>query len=142
MAVIALGHFVGEELGELAAVDVFMALLAFLRGLLEVHVGHFCFEVRWLVAVDTSDRPVRTHQREGRRAVVEAIQFAPGFGVVAGLASGGLAVGRDFDHAILELTVVRILVAGLAGEILEVIWDLRLRLILVGEFVAIAARNG
>ena len=142
MAVIALGHFVGEEFGELPAVDIFVALFALLRCLLEVHVGHLGLEVRRLVAVDASDRAVSAHQREGRGAVIEAIQFAPGLGVVAGLASGGLAVGGDFDHAIVELAVVRILVAAFAGEILEVIRDLRLWLVFVGQFVAVAARHG
>ena len=61
MAVVALRHFVGEKLGELAAVDVFVALLAFLRRLLEVHVGHLRFEIRRLVAVDASDRAVRAY---------------------------------------------------------------------------------
>ena len=39
MAVRALSHPVSEELGELARVDVFVALLAFLRSLFEIHVG-------------------------------------------------------------------------------------------------------
>ena len=64
MAVVALRDFVGEELGELAAVDVFVALLAFLRRLLEVHIGHLGLEVRRLVAVDTCNRAVRADQRE------------------------------------------------------------------------------
>ena len=64
MAVVALRNFVREELGELAAVDVLVALLAFLGRLFEVHVGHLGFEIRRLVAVDASDGAMRTHQRE------------------------------------------------------------------------------
>ena len=132
MTVGALSDLVRIELGELATVDILVALLALLRSFLEVHIGHLGLEVRRLVAVNASDRAVSSHQWEGRGAVIEAVQFAPGLGVVAGLAPGGLAIGRDFDHAVVELAVVRILVAGFAGQILEVIGDLRLRLIFVG----------
>jgi hypothetical protein len=61
---------------------------------------------------------------------------------MAGLAAGGFTVGGDFDHPVPELSIVWILMATLTGQILEVIWNLRLRLIFVGEFVAIAARDG
>lgn len=74
--------------------------------------------------------------------MIEAIEFTPRLRVMAGLAPGGLAIGGHFHHAILELAVMRILVTGLAGQSLEVIRNLRLRLIFVGELMTVTARNG
>ena len=59
MAVAALSHLVREQLGELAAVDIIMALLALLGGLLEIHIDHLRFQVGWLMAIDAGDGSVR-----------------------------------------------------------------------------------
>ena len=61
VAVAALRNLIRKQLGELAAVDVFVALLAFLRRLLEVHIGHLCFEVWRLMAVNAGHGTVRTN---------------------------------------------------------------------------------
>ena len=123
VAVSARSDFVFVELGELAAVRVFVALLAFLRSLLEVHINKLGFQVGRLMAVDASDRTMRALQAEGGGVVVEAIHFTPGLGSVAGLATHRLAVLPDLFLALLELTMVDILMAGGAGQVGEVIGD-------------------
>ena len=64
VAVAALRDLVREQFGELAAMDIFVALLALFRCLLEVHIHELGFHVGRLVAVDTGDRAVRTSQRK------------------------------------------------------------------------------
>jgi len=64
VAVFAIGHFVGEELGELPGMHVFMALLAPLRSFLEVHVRQPGLHILWLVAVDAGHRAMCALQRE------------------------------------------------------------------------------
>lgn len=58
-------------------------------------------------------------QRELGFGMVEAIDVCPGANVMAGFAAEGGAVGAFASHAIVELTLVGILVAGGAGAILE-----------------------
>ena len=123
VAVRTRSHLVGVELDELAAVRIFVALFAFLRSLLEVHINKLGFQVGRLMAVDASDRTMRALQAEGCGVVVEAIQFTPGLGSVAGLATHGLAVLPDLFLALFELTMVDILMAGGAGQGGEVIGD-------------------
>lgn len=123
VAVSARSYFVGVELDELAAVRVFVALFAFLRRLLEVHINELGFQIWRFVAVDTGDCTMRALQAEGCRVVVEAIQFTPGLGSVAGLATHRLAVLPDLFLALLELTMVDILMACGAGQIGKVIRD-------------------
>lgn len=77
VAVRALGDLVCVKLGELASVDVFVALFALLGGLLEVHVNQFRLQVLRLVAVDAGNRSVCTRQWERSRAVIETVQFSP-----------------------------------------------------------------
>jgi len=73
--------------------------------------------------------------------VVEARKFLPRFSRVATFATGGRAVGADLLHAFVKLALVRVPVAGCAGEIFPVIEDYwlgrSLRVCLL--FVAIAA---
>ena len=71
-AVVAFGARSDPALGELFAVDVFVALLAFRRRYLEVHVEHPSLLVGWLVAVHASRGPVRAKQGEGSLGVIEA----------------------------------------------------------------------
>ena len=142
VAVRALRDLVREELGELTRVHVFVALLAFLGSFFEIHVGQPRFQVGRLMAVDTGHGAMRALQRERSRAVVKSVQFVPGLGGVASLATHGLAVLAQLGHALVELAFVDILVATGAGQIFEVIRNLRLRLIFVSELVAIPAWYG
>ena len=139
VAVPALSHLVSEELGELAGVDVFVALLAFLRSLFEIHIGQPGFHVGRLVAVDAGHGSMCARQGERSRAVVKPIELAPGLGRVACLAPHRLAVLAQLPHALVELPLVHILVTTGAGQVFEVVRNFRLRLIFVGELVAIPA---
>ena len=142
VAVAALGHLVGVELDELPSVHIFVAVFTLFWRLLEVHVNQLGLEVRRFVAVDAGYCAVRSSQRERRGVVVESVQFFPGLSGVTRLAAHRLSVLADLVHALFELALVHVLVAGRAGEIVEVIRDLRFRLRLVGELVAIGAGNG
>ena len=139
VAVPALSHLVSEELGELTGVHVFVALLALLRRLFEIHIGQLGFQVGRLVAIDAGHRSMRALQGERSRAVVKPIQLMPGLGRMARLAPHRLAVLARLCHALIELPLVHILVATGAGQVFEVVRNLRLRLIFVGELVAIPA---
>jgi len=113
-------------------VGIFVAVLAFFRRLLEIRIDQLGFQIRRLMAVDTGDRPVRSLQRERSLIVIEVIELPPRLRRMTCLASGWLAVASHLHHAVLELAFVRILVAGSARRFLEMIGNLRFRLIFVG----------
>jgi len=106
---------------ELLAVDVFVAFLALGWGCLEIHIGQLGFQVGRLVAIGAGGCAMRTDQRKRRFGVIESRQFFPRLGGVTGLAAGGLSSGPGLAHALLELSLVRIGVAGNASQILPVI---------------------
>jgi len=108
-------------LGELTAVDVGVALFALGGCLGEVHIDERGFQVGRLMAVAASNGPVRADQGELGLAVIEASEVFPGLGGVASLTAGRGAVRAESLHALGKLIVVRILVAGGAGKLLEVI---------------------
>lgn len=58
---------------------------------------------------------------------------------MAGLASRRLSILADLLHALFELAVMDVLVTGCARQMVEKIRNLRLRLILICELVAIRA---
>lgn len=58
-AVMAIGTWRGRSLGELFPMDILVAAFALRRRGLEIHVDQFGFEVRRLVAVDTSRGTMR-----------------------------------------------------------------------------------
>jgi hypothetical protein len=118
------GDLIRKQLIELVSVDVFVAVFAFFRSLLEVHVDELGFEIRGFVAINASYGPMRTRQRESCRIVIEPIEFAPSLGRVTSFASHRLTVLAQFVHAFLELAVVNVLVAGGTGEVIEVIRDI------------------
>ena len=59
--------------------------------------------------------------------MVEAREFLPRLSRVASLATGRCSIGPKLLHAFVKLSLVRVLVAGRAGEILPMIEDNRLR---------------
>lgn len=63
-AVVALRTMRDVSLGELLAVDVFVAIFALRGRALEIHVQEPGFEIRRLMTVDARRRPVRSQQRE------------------------------------------------------------------------------
>jgi len=64
-------------------------------------------------------------QRKLGLRVIEGREFFPGFGDMAGLATGGGAVGPGLLHTLLELALVDILVTTGAVQTLPVINDVR-----------------
>ena len=140
VAVPAGSDLVRIELRKLPAVDIFMALLALLRRLFEVHIDELGFQIRRLVAIDAGDGSMRARQGERCRAVIKAVQLFPGFRRVTGLAAHGLPVFAELGHPLLELPVMHVLMAARARQVFEVVGNLRFRLIFVGKLVAVAAR--
>jgi len=58
-------------------------------------------------------------QRKFRLRVIEAVDVVPGFGAVAGFAAEGGSVGALAGHFLIELTLMRILVASGAVAVLK-----------------------
>ena len=129
---------------ELLAVNVLVAVLTLGGSGGEIGSDELGLQVRWLVTIDAGSGLVRPDQWERRLRVVEARKFFPRLSRVAGFAARGCSVGADLLHAFVKLPLVRILVAGGAGQILPVIEDNRLgssfRVRLL--FVAIATGDG
>jgi len=124
VAVGTLRDLVREQFGELAAMDILVALLALFRRFFEVHIHELGFHVRRLMAVDAGNRSMRARQRKRRRAVVKSVQFFPGLRGVAGLAAHRLSVLADLAHALLELTVVHVFMTGRARQVFKVVGNL------------------
>lgn len=112
--------------GELGTVNVLMALLAFTRGRPEISIRQFRAQVRGLVAIDTADRAMRTHQGKLCLGMVELGEVFPSLGVMADLAAERLAICTGLRHAIFELTLVGIKVTTFAIQVFPLVWDLRL----------------
>jgi len=140
MAIHARSH---PGLFELLAVSVVVASLALQRRGGKVRFHQPGLHVRRFVAINTSRRFVRSGQRERGFRVVKALQIFPVLGGMAGLAPKRRAVAAQLLHAFGELPLVRILVAGLAIQILPVIEHHRLWLCIgmLWFFVAIGARD-
>ena len=123
MAIGAQRNFIRKELAELASMHVLVAVFTLFGCLFEIHVDELGFQIRRLMAINTGYGSMRTSKRERRGIVIEAVQFAPGLGGVASLAAHRLPVLAKLGHALLELSVMNVLVTGGAGEIVEVIRD-------------------
>ena len=121
MAIGALRHLVFEELGELSAMYVFVALLALFRSLLKVDIDQLGLKVGRLVTIDAGHCSMRSRQREGCCAVIKAVQFFPGLGGMASLATQRLSVLPDFSHPIFELVVMHVFVTTGAQQIVEAV---------------------
>ena len=104
------------SLCKLACVGIFVTILTNLRSALELH---FLRSHRHFMTIAALDGAVRAEQREFRFRVVEAVDVRPGSHVMAGFAAEGRAVGAALRHAVLELAVMRIVVACRTGQVLE-----------------------
>lgn len=125
-------------LGELAGVDVGMAVLTLGGSFGKVGFDQLGAQVRRLVAIDASHGFVGTGEGELRPVVIEASHVFPVLGGVAGLAADRCTVATQSLHAVGKLVVVRILVAGGAGIVLEVKYRGRVisgRICGIGSFI-------
>ena len=108
-------------LGELASMRVFMALFTLERRSRKVSLDQLGLHVGRLVAIDASGRAMSSHEREFGLRVIEANQIVPLFCGVAGFAAHRSAVRAQLLLPFCELSLMRILVAGFAGQILPMI---------------------
>ena len=106
---VAVSNFL--RLRKLPAVHFLMAVLALRRSGAEIYVNQFSFHRRWLVALATFHRPMRSQQRKLRLGMVELRQIFPRFRVVARHAAQRLSINSSLLHAVFELTFVNILMA-------------------------------
>lgn len=143
-AVMAVHACRGSILRELPAMCVLVAILTLGRSSREVSRDQLGLHIGRLVAIDTGSRPVRAHQGERSFRVVEPRQPLPCLRRVASFAARRCSICARLLHPLRKLTLVRILVAGLAGQILPVIEDDRLRCPLCVRrlFMAVATRHG
>ena len=74
---------------------------------------------RGLVTIAANDGAVRSKQGEFRFAVVKPVDVRPGLGIVASLAAERHSVCPFPCHAVVELALVRILVAGGASPVFK-----------------------
>src|SRR5258708_10022626 len=124
---------------ELVPVRVLMAFAAGLRSLAEVDMEERALHVWRLVAIGTIHGTMRPQKREFRVGVVESSHIVPIFCGVAGFAPDGFA-GRVFLlHALGELTMVDVLVAGAAAELCEMVEHYRIGR---SRLVTVVARHG
>ena len=129
---------------ELLAVNIVVAAFALARRRGEVRFDELGLHVGGLVTVNTCGRPVRAHQRIGSLRVVEAREIFPVLGGMTGLAANRRTVRTWGLHVLGELALVRIFVAGLAGQLLPVVEHNRLGLgVRMFRFLmAVGAGNG
>lgn len=107
-------------IGELRAVDVFMALLTLARSRLEIGLHQSGPQIRRLVTIDTSCPAMRTQEGKGGLGVIKRPQVVPRVRVVAGFATGRYPACADQLHAFFELPLVRVGMAYGAGAIIKV----------------------
>lgn len=105
-----------SSLRKLACVGIFVTILTNMRSALELH---FLGSDRHFMAITALDGAVGAEQREFRFRMVEAVDVSPGPYVMAGFAAQGRAVRAALRHALLELAVMRIVVACRTAQILE-----------------------
>ena len=117
------GHAV---LGELLAVDIFVAVFALGGSGREVRLDQLGLHIGRLMAVDAGRGPVRPQQRERSLGMVKARELIPFLRGMAGLAASRDAIHESFPHALGKLAIVRILVAGFARQILPMVEHRRL----------------
>ena len=141
-AVVTVSTGGGVAFRELHSVDVVVAVLAELGRGLEIHIGHFGFEVGRFMAVDAGRSPVRPQQRKLGLGMIEVCQLFPRLGGVACLAAEGGSIGCWLEHGLAELTLVDIFVTTGTSQVFPVINNVGLGLE-VGRFlVAIGASYG
>ena len=118
---------------------VFVAILADLRGALELH---FLLSDRCLVTSAAFHHAMRPKQWKLGLGMVESVDVGPRSRVVAGFAAEQRAIGTPLRHAILELPVMRVRVASRAAHILETERKNFIGAASRSHFVAIGARYG
>ena len=128
--------------GELLPMRILVAVFAQSGGGLEIHTYQLGFKVRRFVAIDAGGSAVRSQQGKLGFGMVEAREFLPGFGRMAGLATQRTAVGPDLLHTLVELAVVDIFMATGAAKALPVVNDVRLRLKIGRLLMAVGAWHG
>lgn len=128
-------------LGELPAVDIFVAILTLGGGSLEIHIDQPGLHVGRLVTVNARRGPMRSQQRKRGFGMIKPGQFPPGFRRVARLAAYSSPVRSQHLHAFLELPLVRVRVTTGAGQFFPAIKGCWPRLEIGGLLVAIAAGN-
>lgn len=96
---------------KLLPVDVFVAVFALSGRYLEIDIGKSAPKVLGFVAIDTGCCAVRSQQRKLCLGVVETGNFLPRFRCMASLASRGSLVGARLQHALFELSMMRVGVA-------------------------------
>ncbi len=126
MAICA-GRDVIGGVDELRAVNVLMAFFALSGRRAEIGISQLGAHVRWFMAVDASDCPVRSGKREVGLGMIKFCEIFPGLRAVTNLAAERLAVRSYQRHPLFKLALVGIGVAALAVQILPVIRNLRLR---------------
>jgi len=141
-AVVAVGAGGSVTFGdELLSVNVLVAVLALHGGGFEIHIDQLGFEVWRFVAVDARRGPMCSEQGELGLGMIEGGEFLPRLGAMADLATGGSFVGAELRHALVELSLMGIIVATGAVEGLPVIDNRRFGLELSGFLVAFGARH-
>lgn len=107
--------------GKLGAVNIGMAAFTGSGRGFEVGVNQRGLQIGWLVAINTGHGAMGPKQWERGLGMVEAREFLPGFGGMARFATCRCTVGARLLHALPELTLVRIRVAGGAGKIFKAV---------------------
>ena len=100
---------------ELPVVRILVTGLTLLRSALESR-GVFR---RGFMAIAANDRAMRAQQGEFRFAVVKSVDVRPGLGIVARLAAERRTIRPFPRHAVVEFSLVRVLVAGGAGAVFK-----------------------
>jgi len=108
-------------LGELFAVDIFVTAFTLGRRGLEIDVRQLGFQIRRSVAIRAGGGAMRSNERKICLGMIESRQLVPRLGRVAGFAARRLTVRSRAAHPLLELSFVRIGVAGRAIKILPMV---------------------
>lgn len=108
-------------LGELRPVNVLMALFAFDGCRLEVRIDQLGLHVWRFVAIDAGGSPMCAQQREGRLGMIKALQIFPRIGRVTRLTTRRLPIRSHLFHGLVELALMRVLMAHRARAVVEAI---------------------
>ena len=128
-----------SDFHKLACVRIFVTILTNLRRTLELYLLR---RHRHFVTIAAFDSPVRAEEREFGFGMVEAVDVCPGPHMVASFAAQRRAVGAALRHAVLELVVMRILVAGCTASVFEMEGQNLIRSARRAYLMTIGARHG
>lgn len=101
--------------GKLSAVNVLMTVLAPGGRGAEVDIRQLCAHVRRFVTIDAGNGAMSAYESEVRLRMIKFCQVFPDLRVMADLATEGLSIRIELRHPLLELALVRIVVATLAS---------------------------